>query len=83
MSDVLSLFAQGSRMESSRPTVQGGHTLSQSQIGSTQDIAGDQELAAIDVLSTVLSAAKVVGLSMLKPKLQFRVSGLASPSHSQ
>ena len=49
-SDVLSLFAQGSLLESSRLTEQGGHTSSLSHLDSTQDAAGDQVFAATDVL---------------------------------
>lgn len=63
-SDVLSLFAQGSLLESSRQTEQGGHTSSLSEAGSIQDATENQGAVATKVLSTVLSAAKIVGLSM-------------------
>ena len=45
----------------------GGHTSSQSYAGSTQVETGDFEVVATDVLSRVLSAAKLVGLSSPTP----------------
>ena len=59
--DVLSLYAQESLLDTSRLTAQEGHTSSLARAGSTQESTGDGEVSATDVLSRVLSAAKVVG----------------------
>ena len=61
--DVLSLYAQESLLDASRLTEQEGHTSSLARAGSTQESTEDGEVSATDVLSRVLSAAKVVGLS--------------------
>ena len=63
--DVLSLYAQESLLDTSRLTEQEGHTSSLARAGSTQESTEDGEVSATDVLSRVLSAAKVVGLSAL------------------
>ncbi|KAK0150205.1 hypothetical protein N1851_008880 [Merluccius polli] len=61
--DVLSLYAEDSLFEVHGGPERGGNTSSQSYAGSTQVETGDGEGVATDVLSTVLSAAKLVGLS--------------------
>ncbi|XP_076144523.1 uncharacterized protein LOC143127104 [Alosa pseudoharengus] len=61
--DVLSLYAQGSLLDSNRPSEQEEHTSSLSQAGSVQVDIGDSEFSTADVLSRVLSAAELVGLS--------------------
>ncbi|CAL8306636.1 unnamed protein product [Merluccius merluccius] len=61
--DVLSLYAEDSLFEVHGRPERGGNTSSQSYAGSTQVETGDGEGVATDVLSTVLSAAKLVGLS--------------------
>lgn len=61
-SDVLSLCAEDSVFDSQVGSERDWHTSSLSQEGSARGDAGDSEATATDVLSRVLSAAKVVGL---------------------
>ena len=76
------LYAEDSLFEVHGGPEHGGNTSSQSYAGSTQVEIGDGEGVATDILSTVLSAAKLVGLNTpveAPPPVQGVWAGVSMP----